>query len=98
MRMSTIFRSSVYLLDRLGTFGRSSAAKIRAIYVLTIYKIYLSAGYDEYIGLATSVRFAEGIQISWYVNSNHESPTCHFPFGDETFSTIVTELKREKQK
>ncbi len=43
MRMSTIFRSSVYLLDRLGTFGRSSAAKIRAIYVLTIYKIYLSA-------------------------------------------------------
>ncbi len=43
MRMSTIFRSSVYLLDRLGTFGRSSAAKIRAVYVLTLYKIYLAA-------------------------------------------------------
>lgn len=43
MRMSTIFRSSVYLLDRLGSFGRSSASKIRAVYVLTLYKIYLSA-------------------------------------------------------
>lgn len=43
MRMSTIFRSSVYLLDRLSIFGRSSASKIRAVYILTLYKIYLSA-------------------------------------------------------
>ncbi len=43
MRMSTIFRSSVYLLDRLGTFGRSSASKIRAVYILTLYKVYLAA-------------------------------------------------------
>ena len=43
MRMSTIFRSSVYLLDRLGTFGRNYGSKIRAIYILTIYKVYLVA-------------------------------------------------------
>ncbi len=43
MRMSTIFRSSVYLLDRLGSYGRSSTAKIRAVYVLTLYKVYLTA-------------------------------------------------------
>lgn len=43
MRMSTIFRSSVYLLDRLGSFGRNCGSKIRAIYVLTIYKVYLTA-------------------------------------------------------
>lgn len=43
MRMSTIFRSSVYLLDRLGTFGRNYGSKIRAIYILTIYKVYLAA-------------------------------------------------------
>lgn len=43
MRMSTIFRSSVYLLDRLGTFGRNYGSKIRAVYILTIYKVYLVA-------------------------------------------------------
>lgn len=43
MRMSTIFRSSVYLLDRLGSFGRNYGSKIRAIYILTIYKVYLAA-------------------------------------------------------
>lgn len=43
MRMSTIFRSSVYLLDRLSSFGRSSGSKIRAVYILTLYKVYLAA-------------------------------------------------------
>lgn len=43
MRMSTIFRSSVYLLDRLGSFGRNCSSKIRAVYVLTLYKVYLVA-------------------------------------------------------
>lgn len=43
MRMSTIFRSSVYLMDRLGTYGRNHSSKIRSIYILTIYKVYLSA-------------------------------------------------------
>ncbi len=43
VRMSTIFRSSVYLLDKLGAFGRNYSNKIRTIYVLTIYKIYLAA-------------------------------------------------------
>ncbi len=43
MRMSTIFRSSVYLMDRLSTYGRNYSSKIRTIYVLTIYKVYLAA-------------------------------------------------------
>ena len=43
MRMSTIFRSSVYLMDRLSTYGRNYSSKIRTIYVLTLYKVYLSA-------------------------------------------------------
>ena len=43
MRMSTIFRSSVYLMDRLSAYGRNYSSKIRTIYVLTIYKVYLSA-------------------------------------------------------
>lgn len=43
MRMSTIFRSSVYLMDRLGAYGRNYSSKIRTIYVLTIYKVYLAA-------------------------------------------------------
>lgn len=43
MRMSTVFRSSVYLMERLGTYGRNYSSKIRTIYVLIIYKIYLTA-------------------------------------------------------
>lgn len=43
MRMSTIFRSSVYLMDRLSAYGRNYSSKIRTIYVLTIYKVYLTA-------------------------------------------------------
>lgn len=43
VRMSTVFRSSVYLMDRLSAFGRNYSSKIRTVYVLTIYKIYLSA-------------------------------------------------------
>ena len=43
MRMSTIFRSSVYLMDRLSAYGRNYSNRIRTIYVLTIYKVYLAA-------------------------------------------------------
>jgi hypothetical protein len=43
MRMSTVFRSSVYLMDRLNAYGRNYSSKIRTIYVLTIYKVYLTA-------------------------------------------------------
>lgn len=43
VRMSTVFRSSVYMQERLGVYGRNHSSKIRAIYILTLYKVYLSA-------------------------------------------------------
>ena len=43
VRMSTVFRSSVYMQERLGVYGRNYASRIRNIYILTIYKVYLSA-------------------------------------------------------
>lgn len=43
VRMSTIFRSSVYMQERLGVYGRNYSSRIRSIYILTIYKVYLSA-------------------------------------------------------
>ncbi len=43
VRMSTVFRSSVYIQDRLGVYGRNHSSKIRTIYILTIYKVYLAA-------------------------------------------------------
>ena len=43
MRMSTVFRASVYLMDRLGVYGRNHSSKIRTVYVLILYKLYLSA-------------------------------------------------------
>ncbi len=43
VRMSTVFRSSVYMQERLGVYGRNHSSKVRAIYILTLYKVYLSA-------------------------------------------------------
>ena len=43
VRMSTVFRSSVYMQERLGVYGRNHSSKIRNIYILTLYKVYLSA-------------------------------------------------------
>ncbi len=43
MRMSTVFRSSVYLMNRLGLYGRNYSSKIRTIYALTVYKLYIAA-------------------------------------------------------
>jgi transcriptional regulator with XRE-family HTH domain len=43
VRMSTVFRSSVYMQERLGVYGRNYASRIRSIYILTIYKVYLAA-------------------------------------------------------
>lgn len=43
VRMSTVFRSSVYMQERLGLYGRNYASRIRSIYILTIYKVYISA-------------------------------------------------------
>lgn len=43
VRMSTIFRSSVYIQERIGIYGRNYSSRIRNIYILTIYKIYLAA-------------------------------------------------------
>ena len=41
--MRTVFRSSVYMQERLGVYVRNHSSKIRAIYILTLYKVYLSA-------------------------------------------------------
>lgn len=43
MRMSTVFRASVYLMDRLSAYGRNYSSRIRTIYVLTVYRVYLEA-------------------------------------------------------
>ncbi len=57
--------------------------------------------YDEYTCLHTRVDFAQGRQISNYVNSNREILTGYYPFlGDleyETFSDIATEIKRPEK-
>ena len=43
VRMTTVFRSSVYIQERLGVYGRNYSSRIRNIYILTIYKVYLAA-------------------------------------------------------
>lgn len=43
MRMSTVFRASVYLMDRLSAYGRNYSSRIRTVYVLTVYRVYLEA-------------------------------------------------------
>ncbi|MGN1161984.1 MAG: hypothetical protein ACI4SX_07045, partial [Candidatus Fimenecus sp.] len=43
LRMSTIFRASVFLTEKMSGSGNNYSKQIRDIYILTLYKIYISA-------------------------------------------------------
>ncbi|MGN0569173.1 MAG: helix-turn-helix domain-containing protein [Candidatus Fimenecus sp.] len=43
LRMSTIFRASVFLTEKMSGSGNNYSQQIRDIYILTLYKIYISA-------------------------------------------------------
>lgn len=43
MKMRTIFRASVMLLDKMSGVGNKNSEKVRTAYVLTLYKVYLCA-------------------------------------------------------
>ena len=51
-------------------------------------------GYDQYVCLAARVDFETGCQLLNYINSNREIITGYYPFAEEAFSDILTELKR----
>ena len=53
-----------------------------------------SNGYTEYTCLYTHADFETGRQVSNYVNALGQIPTGYWPFGEGTYSDILTELKR----
>ena len=54
-------------------------------------------GYDQYVCLATRVDFESGRQVSNYINSNREIITGFYPFVEESFSDILTYVKRPEK-
>ena len=52
-----------------------------------------SNGNDQYVCLATRADFETGQQLSNYLNSRGQIPTGYYPFVEETFSDILTNLK-----
>lgn len=52
-------------------------------------------GYTEYTCLFTDADFETGRQLSNYVNAEGGIPTGYWPFGDGTYSDILTRLKRK---
>ncbi len=55
-----------------------------------------SNGNDQYVCLITSADFVSGIQTSCYVNSRGDVLTGYYPFGEGSFTDVVTQLKRPK--
>lgn len=53
-----------------------------------------TGGNDQYVCLVTVVDFETGRQVSRYVNSAREVLTGYYPFAEDAFSDIVTEIKR----
>lgn len=53
-------------------------------------------GYDQYVCLATRTDFETGRQVSNYVNSNREIVTGYYPFSEDSFSDILTYVKRSE--
>lgn len=60
-----------------------------------------SSGYDAYVGMAVSVDFETGRQVSQYINSEREIITGYYPFAGDypgiTFSSILTYTKRQEK-
>lgn len=52
-----------------------------------------SNGNDQYVCLATRADFETGQQLSNYLNSRGQIPTGYYPFVEEIFSDILTNLK-----
>lgn len=50
-------------------------------------------GYSQYVGLLTQVDFAAGTQTSFYVNSLGQVPSGFYPFTEEAYTEIVTQLR-----
>ena len=56
-----------------------------------------SNGNDQYVCLATRADFETGRQLSNYLNSEGGIPTGWYPFVNQTFSDILTDLKRPEK-
>ena len=56
-----------------------------------------SNGNDQYVCLHTAVDFAAGQQMSNYINSNGEIITGWYPFAEESFSDVLTDIKRPEK-
>jgi len=54
-------------------------------------------GFDEYVCLATTVDFESGCQLSNYINSNREIITGYYPFAEDSFSDVLTDIKRPEK-
>jgi hypothetical protein len=53
-------------------------------------------GPDKYLCLAVQADFAAGRQTGYYVNSELDILSGYYPFAEEAYTEIVTELKRPK--
>ena len=54
-------------------------------------------GYDQYVCLATCVVFETGQQLSNYINSNREIISGYYPFTEDSFSDVLTDIKRPEK-
>lgn len=43
LKLNTIFRAAAMLMENISAFSNDSAEKVRAVYLLTLYKIYVCA-------------------------------------------------------
>ena len=56
-----------------------------------------STGAGKYVCLATQADLAAGQQTSYYVNSQLEIPSGCYPFAEDSFTQITTNLKRPEK-
>jgi len=56
-----------------------------------------ATGAGKYVCLVTQVDFAAGEQISYYVNSQLDIPSGYYPFAEESYTEIRTDLKRPEK-
>ena len=52
---------------------------------------------EGYLCLTTRVDFAAGQQVSYYVNSNQDTPMGYYPFAESSYTNVVTPVKRPEK-
>lgn len=102
MRTSTLFRAYLFLMEKMNTSGKNNAEWVKMIYVLTLYKIYISTvdlGFFQKGGLchpeiASFLSSSTIDHLLTFFKSPADAKSKKSDSAPKCISTVVSEAER----